>query len=245
MKPMLRLFLLLSLVTISCGLGTPTPPPATATPIPTPTPVGFQCQDSFEARELKKLYNGNAPRLTLSAEQWGQYLDLMGLESLCLPAELGAPFVNADWDSASMPATGRMTSLGFESFYHGSGWSDIFLLYSTYDFSTGTEFDRFARLEDRDAMRAHTLPNEIEVHGAAGFIRFMPSLWTFEGSPETIYKSWVFPFENHYVAVVYKMGTFEGKSDEWFRQFEQGHLPAECEAPLQLAEAFASSLSFR
>jgi len=42
MKPILRLFLLLSLVTIACGLGTPTPPPATesaltTTAVPLPT----------------------------------------------------------------------------------------------------------------------------------------------------------------------------------------------------------------
>lgn len=42
----------------------------------------------------------------------------MGIESLCLPEDLGAPFINVDWNGADIPAaTGRMVSIGFEELY--------------------------------------------------------------------------------------------------------------------------------
>jgi hypothetical protein len=56
----------------------------------------------------------------------------MGIQSLCIPVELGATFLSVGWDSAQNSATtGRMFSLSFENLYPGAGWSDGFLLYST------------------------------------------------------------------------------------------------------------------
>ncbi len=224
-------------------------PPAQQTPtvLPreetvTPVPAGFECQKTFEARELKEPYSGSRPRYTLSAGEWNAYLDLMGIQSLCIPVEFGAAFVNADWDEAKMPATGRMVSLGFEDLYHGAGWSDIFLLYSTYDFSTGTEYDRFASLEDRDALLSGSSPNKIEINGMTGFIRFQPSLWAYEGQPQIIYKTYGFPFENYYVAVVYNLGAFDGDTDLLIRQFRQGGYPAGSAAFVEMFDFLANSL---
>lgn len=210
----------------------------------TPVPAGFECQRTFEARELKEPYSGSRPRHTLSAGEWNAYLNLMGIQSLCIPVELGAAFVNADWDSAKMPATGRMVSLGFEGRYHGAGWSDIFLLYSTYDFSTGTEYDRFSSLEDRDALLSGASPNEIEINGIKGFARFTPSRWAYEGQPQIIYKTYGFPFENYYVAVVYNLGAFDGDTDLLVRQFQQGGYSADTAAVVEMFDFLATSLRF-
>jgi hypothetical protein len=236
------------LVATACNVMLPTADsPQTAAPIPItetvpPLTEDFDCLETFEARALET--EGN-PRIALSAGEWEGYLDLMGLQSLCIPVELGAPFLNADWDSAKIPATGRMVSIGFENFYHGSGWSDIFLVYSTYDFITGTEFDRFATLEDRDALRSHSLANEIEINGASGFIRFKTAVWTHEGQPQVIYRIIVFPFENYYAAVVYKLGAFDGEVDEWIQKFEQGNYPKDRAAHVEMMDFLANSLRFK
>jgi hypothetical protein len=235
------------LVVTGCNAISPTANPTpTATSVPiveTAPPVekDFECLETFEARAIKT--DGN-PHIALSAGEWDGYLNLMGIQSLCVPVELGAPFLNADWDSAKIPATGRMVSIGFEHLYHGAGWSDIFLIYSTYDFTTGTEFERFASLEDRDALRSHSLANEIEINGVNGFIRFQTALWTYEGQPHTIYKTIVFPFENYYTAVVYELGAFDGEVNELIQKFEQGDYPAECAAQVKMMDFLANSLRF-
>jgi len=221
---------------------------ARSTQVPAATPVvetdtdvpdDFACQETFEARAIK---TGGKPHLALSAREWNGYLNLMGIRSICLPLQIGAPYVNADWDSTTMPATGRMVSIGFENFQHGAGWSDLFLLYSTYDFITGTEYDRFAELPDRDSLRSHSLANEIEVNGIRGFIRFKAAAWTYEGQPQIVYRSAVFPFENAYVAIVYKLGA--GDADEMNRKFEQGEYPADLLPNLQLMDFLVNSLQF-
>jgi len=109
----------------------------------------------------------------------------MSIQSLCILVELGVPFLNADWDSAKIPATGRMVSLGFEHLYHGEGWSDMFLLDSTCDFTMGTEFDRFATLEDRDALRNHSLVNAIPINGIGGLIRIQTGCRRTKASPRS------------------------------------------------------------
>jgi hypothetical protein len=84
------------------------------------------------------------------------------------------------------------------------------LLYATYDFAAGSEYDTFAALEDRDALRGGTMPGALEVNGVPGFVRFQPSLcygacW--------MYRTVVFPFETSYVAVVYKVGAYNVEAD--------------------------------
>lgn len=210
----------------------------------TATAPAFECQATFESRELKAPYTGTKPRYILSTDEWNGYLNLMGIQSLCIPVELGAPFLNADWDSAKIPATGRMLSIGFENLYPGSGWSDIFLIYSTYDFIIGTEYDRFASLEDREALRDHTILNEIEINGIRGFTRFKASMWTYENQPQIIYKTAVFPFENYYVAVVYKLGAFDEDVPELTQKFEMGDYPTDRIAYVEMMDFLVNSLHF-
>jgi len=224
------------LVVTACNVVSPT-----ATPTPTATEA-FECLETFEARPVQ---TDGEPRTALSAEEWESYLNLMGIQSLCIPVELGAPFLNADWDSAKIPATGRMVSIGFEHLYHGEGWSDMFLLYSTYDFTMGTEFDRFATLEDRDALRNHSLANKIQINGTSGFIRFQTGMPAYEGQPQIMYRTAVFPFENDYVAVVYNLGAFDGDARELIQKFEQGDYPARRAAQVEMMDFLVNSLRFK
>jgi len=142
------------------------------------------------------------------------YLDALGIESLNVPDELGALLLNVDWDSAQMPgATGRMFSLGFENLLTagGRGWGAGYIVYATYDFALGTEYDTFANLQDRDAVRNRTMPDMIEVDGVPGFVRVQPSAYSF--GTRGVFKTYVFPFEDYYVAVVYTLGYFDFDAD--------------------------------
>lgn len=213
----------------------------------TPEGQGVRCAEAFDHRELRQPYQprDGQPRYTLSAEELDAYLAVMGLESLCIPEELGAPFLNVDWDSAaSSTVTGRMISLGFEDTYTGAGWSDGYLLYATYDFAAGSEYDTFAALEDRDALRGGTMPGALEVNGVPGFVRFQPSLcygacW--------MYRTVVFPFETSYVAVVYKVGAYNVEAD-WSaleQALQDGAYPPERRRTVATMDWLAQSLRFR
>lgn len=143
MKKLICISLFVVLILAACNAFTPAIPrteDATATVSPTKetapaTPPSFDCQTAFERRELEEPYQrqtSNQPRYTLSTDELNNYLTLMGIQPLCIPLELGAPFLSVDWDSAQSSATtGRMVSLSFENLYPGAGWSDCFLLYST------------------------------------------------------------------------------------------------------------------
>ena len=144
---------------------------------PVPTPV---CQSAFEHRELREPYKhgmNNAPRFTLDAAELEGYYRLMNIASLCIPPEAGAPFINVDWNKEDGTASkGRMISLGFESAYAGSGWSDIYVVRSTYDFSAGTEYDRFMTRKEWDAYRNNTLEGIQRLPDGRGFIRYKAGL---------------------------------------------------------------------
>jgi len=240
----LTILLVVTACTVVSPTANPTPTATSISIVETPPPAteDVECLETFEARPIQ---TDGEPRTALSAEEWEGYLNLMGIQSLCVPVELGAPFLNADWDSAKIPATGRMVSIGFERLYHGEGWSDMFLLYSTYDFTMGTEFDHFATLEDRDALRNHSLANEIQINGISGFIRFKTAMSTYEGQPQVIYRTAVFPFEDDYVAVVYNLGAFAGDVQELIQKFEQGDYPAGCAAQVEIMDFLVNSLRFQ
>lgn len=215
----------------------------TASPVvtPVPTPTIQECEKLAEPHEIA---SEQGSRITLSNEEWDQYLHLLQIRSLCIPVGLGSPFLNADWNEAEMPAEGRMMSIGFEHTYHGSGWSDLFLLYSTYDFSTGTEFDRFASQVDRTALLDHALKNEVNINGTQGFLRYQGSQWGYEGQPQRFYKTYIFPFEEFYVAVIYTLGAYEEESDLLIEKFEQNWLPEDRRQVAILMEELVNSLHF-
>jgi hypothetical protein len=211
------------------------------------TPPVAPCATVFESRELREPYQRpeDRARYTLSTDELKAYLTVMEIAELCIPPEFGAPFLNVDWDSAQGTAvSGRMISLGFEDLYPGAGWSRAFLLYATYDFATGSEYDIFAKPEDRDAVRNGTLPNVIEANGVKGFVRFKPSDYSF--GARTLFKTFVYPFETGYVAVVYALGDYDAASDRdaLIQDFEKGAYPPELQGMVALVDALATSLKF-
>jgi hypothetical protein len=227
---------------------THTPTKGVATPAPDPA---SPCAAAFERRELHEPYqkHGGKARYTLSTEELHGYLAAIGIADLCIPHELGAPFINVDWDRAHGADAGRMISLGFEGSYSGSGWSDAFILYATYDFAIGAMYDTFARPEDRDAVWAGTMPTgavpaTIEVDGVQGFVRFKSADFAF--SRWWVYKTFVFPGETDYVAVVYDLGFFDGDTD-WdalIQDLGEGAYPPERQGTVALVDALAMSLKF-
>jgi hypothetical protein len=212
-------------------------------------PPALQCSSSFERRELREPYqrdkHTNEPRYTLSTQELDAYLDVMGIESICVPHELGAPFVRTDWNSVQMSAqTGRMLIIGFEVPYPGQGWSYGTIVYSTYDFAVGAMYDVFASPQDRDAVRNNTMPDMIEVDGVQGFVRIQPSAFSF--GTRAVYKTFVFPFENHYVAVVYELGDFDFDAD-WeaiIQRLQAGDYPSERGMLVPAIDLLATSIQF-
>ncbi len=212
----------------------PTPPTATSAPV---------CRTTFEHRELHEPYKrgtDNAPRYTLDAAELQIYFQLMHIESLCLPPEVGAPFINADWSAETLPSVrGRMVSLGFEDTFSGSGWSRIFLVHSTYDFTAGTEYDRFMTADEWTAFEAGTLEGVELLPNGRGFLRYKAGLY-FGNYP--IYKAYIFPGEDGYTALVINLGTFGGEFDAEVARIQQGDLPEEVIPWLPVFEQLAASL---
>ena len=215
-----------------------------------PIPTDSQCNLTFERREMKEPYQRNKStndaRYTLSMDELDDFLAVMGIEALCVPAGLGAPFVNVDWNALDGgPGVGRMISIGFEDLYEGSGWSRGFILYSTYDFAWGTEYDTFADREDLDTLQQGTMPDMIHVDGVDGFVRIAQSNFCFGFC--TAYKTYVFPFESYYVAIVYDLGAYDAEEnwDSMLQDFRDGKYPADAQDDLAAIDFLVSSLQFQ
>ena len=245
----LLLLLALCLLLLACALpGTSrfakTTPTASTSPLLANVP--YECAQSYERHELAKPYqtSGGAKRYTLSEAEWADYFALMGIESLCLPDGLGAPFVNADWQGAESGGAGWMVSIGFESLYHGSGWSDAYVVYSTYDFRAGTEYDRFASVEDYEAVQSGTLSDTVAIGGATAFVRFEGSALCLGRC--SLHKSVVFAFADYYVAVVSNVGEYEADAgwEALVPPLRAGIYPQECQGYVQMMDWLARSLRF-
>lgn len=243
----IRPHLPLVIILLLCSCATPANPPYSS-PTHTPTFIFTNippstCQTAFEHRELREPYRrgtDDMPRFTLNTAELQTYYDLMHIESLCLPPEVGPPFINADWNVGMQPSVrGRMVSLGFEDTYSGSGWSRIFLVYSTYDFSAGTEYDRFMTADEWTTFQAGTLKGVELLPDGRGFTRYKAGLY-FGSYP--IYKTHVFPFEDGYAALVINLGTYEGEFDTEVAGIQQGELPDDVIPWLPVFEQMAASL---
>lgn len=223
----------------SCQPVTPAP---TTQPTVTPTPAPV-CQTILEHRELREPYKhgmNNAPRFTLDAAELESYYRLMNVTSLCVPPEAGAPFVNVDWNSADGTASkGRMISLGFEGAYAGSGWSDIYLVYSTYDFTAGTEYDRFMTRAEWDAYKTNTLDVIQRLPDGRGFIRYKAGLG-FGSYP--LFKTLVLPREDGYTALVVKLGISEEEVAAALERLNNGIMPETASQWLTVFETMAASI---
>ena len=231
---------------------TPTPVLVSATqssPIATPN-VGLltlfpssECMTTFTPRELGTSDGG--PVYALSAEEWNSYLAFMGIESLCIPYGLGAPFIAADWDSSQNPnVTGRLLTMGFDQ-PRGeiwSPWTDASIVYSTYGAMVPAMVERFATAEDRDAVRAGTMPDMITIDGVQGFVRIHPGMAM---GAQNLYKTYVFPFDTYYVAVVYDLGAYWSEDVEAAVQaLRVGEYSPEQLLGVQTMDALVASIQF-
>lgn len=235
---------------------TPPSPVQAGTPAPTATAVqteisagegksqGVTCQETFERREMKEpyqRYQENQARYTLSTEEFQAYLKVMGLEGMCVPEEFGAPFLNVDWDAAqglgmNQPAQqGRMISIGFENLYHGGGWGEGYLIYSTYDFVAGTEYDVFASAEDFSRVQQGPGGDIFEAkNGSAVLLGFER---VYAGMPlgrTPFFMTYIYPHENDYTGIVVEIGSYEGDKDPWLLKFTARDFPQDRQAIIQL-----------
>jgi hypothetical protein len=168
----------------------------------------------------------------------------MGIETVCLPPQFGAPFLNVDWNPEVIPTVrGRMVSLGFEDLYGGAGWSRGYLLYATYDFAVGSEYDTFATPEDYENVQNGSIPDLIEAGSAKGFLRFHPGL---SMGLQPVKKTYIFPFEKHYVAVVINLGAYEPTEvDGILAEMETGDHPDLFDIDVTRMDELVASLVFR
>lgn len=227
----------------SCATPPPAPTPtATLPPTPTITPTPT-CQTTFEHRELREPYKhgiNNTPRFTLDENELKAYYQLMHIKSLCIPPEAGLPFINADWSMENgVAAKGRMVSLGFENTYSGSGWSGIYLVYSTFDFSGGTEYVKFMTAKELSAYRGNSLQGITPLPDGSGFTRYMAG-WGYDTYP--IFKTYTFPFEKDYTALVIDLGDFKDEFEADLKRVQSGEISETVRARLPLFESMGASL---
>jgi len=265
-----RLPMLLSLCMLLAGCGPtlpmptedpPTEPRATETAgpptqvnaFPTASPIQpshepSECLEDFQRRELREVPGspGGGARYTLSAEDLTMYLSLMGIDSICLPVAFGAPFLNVDWNNLDDPpiAIGRMVSIGFEALNDGtSGWGRGYLVFSTCDFQAGSMHETFAAQEDLQAIRSQTMPDTISADGIVGFVRYLPG---FRWQTQAVSKTYVFPFDDYYLAAVLILGSYDpAEIDNVVRQMEEGHHPDLIDPHVPLMDLLVSSIQFR
>ncbi len=223
--------------------------PSPMPPLSTLTPGALakaNCQQNFEHRELLEPYQhfGNQPRFTLSNQELSTYIEQMGIDSLCLPEAFGAPFINADWNHLEASAhTGRMLSIGFEGQYEGSGWSRVGLVYSTYDFEAGTEYEIFASPADYAAILNDGTHDDLQVDGRGGFIRFHKGIAM---GDQPIRKTYLFPGQEGYIAVYFRLGYFNPAIvNDVIESLKDESAPIDIEPMLILVDEFVKAIEFK
>lgn len=231
--------------TTSLPTKSPSTEVAEATPlIPCDPP---ECLEQFESHELRDPYrpSGEPPRYTFSQTDFYGYLNQMGIETVCIPAPFGSPYLIVDWNSQDHPATitGRMVIIGFEGLRRGGGWGEGYLVYATYDFAVGSEYEVFAIREDYEAFQADLIPNRISVHGVDGFIRLHAGI---PMGMQEVYKTYIFPFETHHIAVVMKLGAYDPLMIDQVMGYMRGDQhPATLQSNVFLLDLFVSSIIFQ
>lgn len=224
----------------------PTLIPATVTVpavIPTPAATPTTAANAAEDRP----WCLGAPTDTVASVPWGShpgtlfaaelrdYLVQMGVTGLCLPPEVGAPYLGVDWNVAAIPPTadsGRRLRIDFK----GSG--TVSLIYATYDFALGTEYITHATIADYEVVQAGTHPDLITTNGTPGFLHIGSDGYT------GVIKAFVYPFADHYVALSaglsYEAGV--GDLDALAAAMAEPPYPAEGAAALQALDEMVASL---
>ena len=251
-----RTWLLLCLALAACRPGlspsaqapatenTSTPEEPLAAPSPPSSPHPSACLGEFARRSLAEppADPGALTGHTLAPEQLADYLNIMGIDSICIPRELGPSSLNVDW---YLPAAiGRMVSIGFQGLGGGaSGWGRGYLVYSTYDFEVGSEYEVFATQEDLQATRTQSMPRMIITDGIDGFIRYFPGISMGE---QPVYITYIFPFETSYLAAVLTLGQYDpAQVNDAILQMEEGSHPDLTNPDLPRFSELVSSIRFK
>lgn len=203
-----------------------------------------QCRGELASRSLGEpsMDPGASRGDILTPTQLSDYLSIMGIDSLCIPHSFGAPTLNVDWHDPEA-SIGRMISIGFDGLYSGpsSAWGRGFIVYSTYDFEVGSEYETYATQDDLQATRTDSMPRMISVDGVDGFIRFVPALY---GEIADI--AYIFPFETHYLAAVLTLGQYDPAFvNDAIIQMEEGQHPDLANPDLPLLIDLVSSMRFK
>ena len=143
----------------------------------------------------------------------------------------------------SLPATGRMISVGFENLYGGGGWSQGYLVYATYDFSIGSEYEIFASPSDFEQIENGSISNSLNADGVRGFIRYHRGI---PMGKQMVLKTYVFPFEHTYLAAVINLGAYDpAEVENIISELEAGRNPDPNNENIALMDLLVSSIRFR
>ena len=212
-------------------------------PLLFPSPYPSECRGELASRSLGEPLADPGASIggTVTPTQLAHYLNIMGIQSLCIPRTFGAPTLNVDWHYPEA-SIGRMISIGFDGLYSGpwSAWGRAFIVYSTYDFEVGSEYETYATQDDLQATRSRSMPRMITVDGSDGFIRFIPALYG-----EVIDIAYIIPFETHYLAAVFTVGQYDpALVNDNILQMETGQHPDLANPDLPLFIELVSSIQF-
>jgi hypothetical protein len=240
-RPSMIRTLLLALSTwalAACGAVSPqTAVPAISTEVaPAPTQVPAEalvCNTAYTRHVLPKeaQWDQNTPEpvFTLGPEEFGAAMQDLGISSVCVPEGVGAPYLRLH--SNMFPSSAVQ---GVMAQYRFDEWPKGAILYSTYDVRMPTEYDTFASAADYDAIRNASAP---------GFERIKVGLCY---GRCTVYKTFIYPFKDHYVAVTVDLGAYEYGSevDNQVARFNAGEYPLEMKADLERFDTLVHGLKF-
>jgi hypothetical protein len=192
------------------------------------------CNINYTHHELTAPYRQDKynpqPVYTLAPEEFQTLVAELGIASVCVPEGVDAPYAVFDWkvDDGSAQQ-GRMTTLSFDA------WREAQIVYATYDFIKGTEYDQFATAKDYEAIKNTS---------AGGFERILVGLCY---GKCTVYKTFIFPYPDHYAAVTLNLGAYDyGTSvDSQVQKFNAGEYPAELQDDLTRFDILVRGMKFK
>jgi hypothetical protein len=203
-------------------------------PVPTQkAPKSLTCNTDYSRHELTAPYRQDAydpqPIFTFAPVEFLTTLAGLGITSVCIPEGVDAPYTVFDWKVEDGTAQqGRMTTISFDA------WREAQLVYATYDFIKGTEYEKFATNADYDSIKNTN---------SSGFERIFVGLCY---GKCTVYKTFIHPFTDHYVAVTLNLGAYDyGKTiDSMVSEFNAGNYPVDLEDDLVRFDTVVNGLVF-
>ena len=204
-------------------------------PAPTPLePDPLVCNNDYTRHELTSPYRRDKynpqPVYTFAPEEFSAILAGLGISAVCVPEGADAPYALFDWkvdDGSALQ--GRMATLSFDA------WSEAQIVYTTYDFAKGTEYDKFATADDYYAIKNTN---------TGGFERILVGLCY---GKCTVYKTFIHPFADHYVAVTLDLGAYDYGTtvDSQVSKFNAGEYPTHLQDDLARFEVLVRGLEFK